>query len=113
MISILRERIQDEYFIGLIWKFLRTGYMEQWQRHQTFSGTPQGSGISPILANIYLDKLDSFMERCKMEFDVGTPKSRKIDSGYVKAREHYHALLVILLLQGRIIRLCSLFLLLH
>lgn len=92
MINILRERIQDEYFIGLIWKFLRAGYMEQWQHHKTFSGTPQGSGISPILANIYLDKLDSFMERRKAEFDTGNAKNRKVDSGYLKAREHYYKL---------------------
>lgn len=44
MVSILRERIDDEYFIALIWKFLKAGYMEQWHYHKTYSGTPQGSG---------------------------------------------------------------------
>jgi len=61
MVDILRARISDEYFLVLIWKFLRAGYMEQWQYNKTYSGTPQGSGVSPILANIYLDKLDCFM----------------------------------------------------
>ena len=92
MADILRERIDDEQFIALIWKFLRAGYMEKWTYHKTYSGTPQGSGISPILANIYLDKLDSFMDEYKKSFDVGTAKGRKVDSGYIRAREHYYKL---------------------
>jgi retron-type reverse transcriptase len=43
LIDILRRRIHDEQFINLIWKMLRAGYMEQWEYHDTFSGTPQGS----------------------------------------------------------------------
>lgn len=43
LIAILRKRIKDEYFISLMWKFLKAGYMEQWEYHKTFSGTPQGS----------------------------------------------------------------------
>ena len=58
LISILSERIADERFIRLIRKFLKAGYIEEWQFHNTYSGTPQGGIISPILANIYLDKLD-------------------------------------------------------
>lgn len=90
MVNILRERIEDEYFLALVWKFLRAGYMEQWQYHRTYSGTPQGSGVSPILANIYLDKLDCFMAQYKSCFDVGSSKNRKADSGYTRARGQYH-----------------------
>ena len=61
LIDILRRRIDDEAFIELMWKFLKAGYMEQWQYHMTYSGTPQGSGISPILANIYLNELDRYI----------------------------------------------------
>ena len=61
LVQILRRRIADEHFIGLIWKFLKAGYMENWEYHNTYSGTPQGSLISPILANIYLNELDVFM----------------------------------------------------
>ena len=49
LIDILRRRIKDEAFIALMWKLLKAGYMEQWEYHKTFSGTPQGSGVSPIL----------------------------------------------------------------
>jgi group II intron reverse transcriptase/maturase len=72
LVSILRRRIADEAFIELIWKFLKAGYMENWQFNATFSGTPQGSGISPILANLYLNELDAYMEEYKQAFDRGS-----------------------------------------
>jgi len=62
LISILQKRIKDERFIRLIWKFLKAGYVENWQYNNTFSGTPQGGIISPILANIYLNELDKYIE---------------------------------------------------
>ena len=71
MIGILSERIKDQRFLRLIRKFLKAGYLEDWQYHKTYSGTPQGSIISPILANIYLDRLDCFMEKLKKKFDSG------------------------------------------
>ena len=82
LIDILRRRIRDEHFIGLMWKFLKAGYMEQWEYHDTYSGTPQGSGMSPILANIYLSELDDFIEQYKIDFDVGEGK-RKRESEYL------------------------------
>ena len=75
LINILEERIADERFIRLIRKFLKAGYIEEWQFHNTYSGTPQGGIISPILANIYLDKLDKYMKEYITEFDKG--KKRK------------------------------------
>ena len=85
MVNILRKKIHDEQFLDLIWKMLRAGYMEQWTYHDTFSGTPQGSGVSPILANIYLSKLDIFIENYKAVFD--TPKGkRKLSSEYRAAQ---------------------------
>jgi len=68
LIDLLRERIDDEPFIALMWKFLKAGYMEQWKYHNTYTGVPQGSGMSPILANIYLHELDKHMEGFKAEF---------------------------------------------
>lgn len=75
LVEILRRRIQDEQFIDLIWKFLKAGYLENWQYHRTYSGTPQGSIISPILANIYLNELDVFMEEYKRSFDCGKKRA--------------------------------------
>lgn len=85
LINLLRKRIKDEYFISLMWKFLKAGYMEQWEYHHTYSGCPQGSGISPILANIYLNELDNFMDEYKKSFDVGDVKTRKRDITYTRA----------------------------
>ena len=74
LVDILRERIEDENFLALIWKMLKAGYMEQWVYNCTFSGTPQGSGVSPVLANIYLSKLDMFAEDLMMNFSKGEAK---------------------------------------
>lgn len=62
MLSILRERIHDERFLRLIERLLQAGYLEEWRYYATLSGSPQGSIVSPVLANIYLDKLDTFVE---------------------------------------------------
>lgn len=80
LISILRERIEDERFLRLIRKFLNAGYMENWVFHNTYSGTPQGGIISPILANIYLDKFDKYVKEYIQAFHRG--KSRKRTTEY-------------------------------
>ncbi len=69
--TILSERIKDQRFLDLIKKALKAGYMEFSNYSHSIAGTPQGSIISPILANIYLDKLDKFMAELKRDFDVG------------------------------------------
>lgn len=84
LVQILRRRIADEHFIGLIWKFLKAGYMENWVYHNTYSGTPQGSLISPILANIYLNELDIFMANYAKTFNRGA--KRQINPVYQKQR---------------------------
>ena len=68
LISILRERISDERFLRLIRKFLNAGYVEDWKYNKTYSGTPQGGIISPILANIYLDKFDKYIKEYAAKF---------------------------------------------
>ena len=82
MIAILRKRIADEHFIGLLWKFLKAGYMEEWNYHNTYSGTPQGSIISPILANIYMNELDNYMAEYAEKFNCGN--RRKINPAFKK-----------------------------
>lgn len=74
LVGILRERISDDRFIRLIRKFLKAGYVEDWTFHNTYSGMPQGSIVSPILANIYLDKLDKYVKEYIRHFDMGTKR---------------------------------------
>ena len=74
LVGILRERISDDRFIRLIRKFLKAGYVEDWKFHNTYSGTPQGGIVSPILANIYLDKLDKYVKEYIRHFDMGTKR---------------------------------------
>ena len=74
LVGILRERISDDRFIRLIRKFLKAGYVEDWTFHNTYSGTPQGGIVSPILANIYLDKLDKYVKEYIRHFDMGTKR---------------------------------------
>jgi group II intron reverse transcriptase/maturase len=62
MLSILAEKIHDNRFLRLIKQMLKAGYLEDWEWNATLSGTPQGGIASPILSNIYLDRLDSFVE---------------------------------------------------
>lgn len=61
LLNLLRMKIDDEKFISLIKMFLKSGYIGNWKYYNTFSGTPQGSIISPILANIYLNVLDNYI----------------------------------------------------
>src|SRR5260370_8724344 len=63
LMDILREKIRDNRFLRLIQNLLRAGYLEEWTYHRTLSGVPQGGVISPVLSNIYLDKLDKFVEQ--------------------------------------------------
>jgi group II intron reverse transcriptase/maturase len=63
LLGILAEKIRDQRFLRLISGMLKAGFLEDWQYHETLSGCPQGGVVSPILSNIYLSKLDDFVER--------------------------------------------------
>jgi group II intron reverse transcriptase/maturase len=62
LLDILAERIHDGRFLRLISDLLKAGYLETWRYHATLSGSPQGGIVSPILSNIYLDRLDKHVE---------------------------------------------------
>lgn len=81
VIDLLRKRIDDEAFIQLIWKFLKAGYMEQWEYGRTYSGVPQGSGVSPVLCNIYLNELDKFMEQYAINYNT-TAQRKRLSTAY-------------------------------
>jgi group II intron reverse transcriptase/maturase len=63
MITILAEKIHDNRFLRLLRNMLQAGYLEDWTWNATLSGAPQGGVTSPILSNIYLHKLDLFVEQ--------------------------------------------------
>ena len=63
LLAILRENIQDGRLLLLIENGLKAGVIDNWKYSQTYSGTPQGGILSPLLSNIYLDKLDQFVEK--------------------------------------------------
>ncbi|MCD5415281.1 MAG: group II intron reverse transcriptase/maturase [Clostridiales bacterium] len=69
LIGFINKKIKDARLIKLLYKFLKAGYMEDWKYNKTYSGTPQGGIVSPLLANIYLHELDKFVMKLKEEFD--------------------------------------------
>jgi group II intron reverse transcriptase/maturase len=62
MVKILSEKIHDGRFLRLVKQMLTAGYLEDWRWNATLSGVPQGGVVSPVLSNIYLHKLDEFVE---------------------------------------------------
>jgi RNA-directed DNA polymerase len=58
LLDMLATRIVDRKILHLIKMFLKSGVMEEGMIKPTDKGTPQGGVISPLLANIYLDKID-------------------------------------------------------
>jgi group II intron reverse transcriptase/maturase len=62
LLEILGEKLHDNRFLHLIRHLLQSGYLEEWRFHHTMSGAPQGGVVSPTLANIYLDRLDRYVE---------------------------------------------------
>jgi group II intron reverse transcriptase/maturase len=61
LLAILSEKIHDARFIRLVGALLKAGYLEEWRYKATLSGSPQGAVLSPLLSNLYLDKLDTFV----------------------------------------------------
>ena len=81
MLAVIAERIKDDKLLSLIRGMLKTGYLEDWRYEQTYSGTPPGGVISPLLANIFMDQLDRYMEETLiLEYTIG--KRRKANPEY-------------------------------
>jgi group II intron reverse transcriptase/maturase len=62
LLATLTQHIHDGRFLRLMRELLQAGYLEEWKYHTTLSGAPQGGVVSPILSNIYLSKLDTYVE---------------------------------------------------
>ena len=80
LVELLSKKIEDKRFLRLIQAMLDAGYLEDWRYHATYSGVPQGSICAPILANVLLHELDTFMSMVKQRFDQG--KKRKENPQY-------------------------------
>jgi group II intron reverse transcriptase/maturase len=92
ILSALSEKIHDGRFLHLMKKMLDAGYLEDWKFNRTLSGVPQGSIASPILSNILLDKLDTFVETVLIpQYTRG--EKRKLNQEYVKLHRQMHKLL--------------------
>lgn len=78
--EIIGTKIKDQRFLELIRKALNAGYMEFTKYNHSVVGTPRAGGggsiISPILSNIYLDKLDKYMEELMGDFNIGNAPTR-------------------------------------
>ncbi|MEI4282162.1 group II intron reverse transcriptase/maturase, partial [Tetragenococcus halophilus] len=68
LISTLRERVKDRETLHLIRVFLKAGIMENGLTSPNEKGVPQGGPLSPLLANIYLNKLDKELEARGLRF---------------------------------------------
>ena len=94
MVDILAEKIHDNRFLRLVRNMLQAGYLEDWIWGATLSGAPQGGVVSPILSNVYLHKLDYFVERILIphytrgERRASNPAYKRIASAIERARKH-------------------------
>lgn len=77
LIHTLREVIADEKLLDLIWSFLKSGYEENDKMHRPHRGTPQGGIVSPLLANIYLHKLDTAWQERYDSFSASQRHTRR------------------------------------
>jgi group II intron reverse transcriptase/maturase len=86
LLGIMAEKIKDQRFLRLIRNMLKAGYLEDWDYHEMLSGCPQGGVVSPILSNIYLHKLDEFVEQELIpQYTRGT--SRRKNPGYSRIQK--------------------------
>jgi len=87
LVEILSEKLHDKRFVRLIENMLKAGYLEDWKYNRTLSGTPQGGVISPVLANIYLDKLDQYVETVLIpEYTRGDRRKYSLEYNALRTR---------------------------
>jgi group II intron reverse transcriptase/maturase len=88
-VQILSEKIHDNRFLRLVRNMLEAGYLEDWVWNATLSGAPQGGVLSPLLSNIYLDRLDTFVEQVLMpEYNRGAERVKIPPTARCKRRSH-------------------------
>jgi group II intron reverse transcriptase/maturase len=90
MLSTVAEKIHDERFLRLLRHMLNAGYLEDWVWNATLSGAPQGGVISPVLSNIYLNRLDQFVETVLIP-DYTRGRNRSVNRTYEQVRDRMRA----------------------
>lgn len=85
LIDALRSRIRDVDFLALVNKAIRAGYLDMSEVCYRCIGVPQTTLISPILANIYLHKLDLFLEDVSKCLDIGAEENFGVGSSRSKS----------------------------
>ena len=91
LLSVLGEKLRDNRFLRLLKYLLKAGYLEDWKYGRTLSGTPQGGVVSPILSNIYLDRLDKYVETVLIPAHTrGTARRRNPTWNALRSHREYH-----------------------
>lgn len=96
LLKAVARRMADGKVMSIVSAFLKAGYMENWQFHKTYSGTPQGGIISPLLCNIFLHQLDAYMENLganrvqtkREQHQRRNPEYRRIESSIQRSRKN-------------------------
>jgi len=86
LLNLLKKKIREQKFIHLVNLFLKAGYICDWKYNKTYSGTPQGSIISPILANIYLHEFDKYMVEKITNYNCGKERKRRKEYTTLQSR---------------------------
>ena len=80
LVNIIQERLNpDRTLMGIIWKFLKAGYIEEKEFKHSILGVPQGGILSPILSNLYLTKFDEYIDELKKKYEKLPISSRNPD----------------------------------
>jgi group II intron reverse transcriptase/maturase len=86
LINILKKKINDEIFIGLLWKLLRSGTVINGKSVYSFSGTPEGEILSPLFVNIYLNNLDNFVQKVITEHNFIKSVRRTLEYDSIQSK---------------------------
>jgi group II intron reverse transcriptase/maturase len=88
LVKLLSKRIDDPRFLRLTWKLLGCGVLDEDRKIWSKTGVPQGSIVSPILANIYYHELDEFVQKLKEQWETPTTNRKNRKSKSYKSLEY-------------------------
>jgi group II intron reverse transcriptase/maturase len=94
LLDVLRKQVADNNLLTLLRGMIQAGYVEDWKYHRTYSGTPQGGVISPLMANIVLNEFDKHVEETVIPKHTRgdtskrkwNPESQKLNQRAVRAQ---------------------------